>query len=107
MLFLHTVKDNISDEYLFSQLDTTMHISIIIFVKQRLKNGTRISVPCPKSIQLYNTFMGEVDLNDQLRGYYSVRLKGCKYYKYLWWFLFDIAITNAYILSKLHSNLTI
>ena len=76
-------------------------------VKRRLKNDTRISVPCPESIQLYNTFMGGVDLNDQLRGYYSVRLKGRKCYKYLWWFLFDIAITNAYILSKHYSNLTI
>ena len=33
-------------------------------VKRRLKNGTRISVPYPKSIQLYNTFIGRVDLND-------------------------------------------
>ena len=43
----------------------------------------------------------------RLRGYYSVRLKGRKCYKYLWWFLFDIAITNAYILSKHYFNLTI
>ena len=50
-------------------------------VKQKLKNGTRISVPCPKSIQMYNTFMGRVDRNDQFRGYYSVGLKGCKCYK--------------------------
>jgi hypothetical protein len=38
--------------------------------------------------------MGGVDLNDQLRGYNSVKLKGRKFYKYIWWFIFDVAITN-------------
>lgn len=44
--------------------------------------------------------MGGVDRNDQLREYYHVRLKSRKYYKYLFWMVFDIAVTNTYILSK-------
>lgn len=51
--------------------------------------------------------MGGVDHNDQLRGYYSVRLKDRKYYKYIRWFLFDVAVTNSYILCKHHSTPTI
>ena len=43
-------------------------------------------------------FMGWVDKNDQLRGYYFVRSKSRKSYKYLFWFLFDVAIVNSYIL---------
>ena len=37
--------------------------------------GTRIELPSPTSLFLYNKYMGGVDLNDQLRGYYHVRLK--------------------------------
>ncbi len=69
-------------------------------VQRRLKDGTQVAVPCPTSVNLYNQYMGGVDLNDQLRGYYRVRLKGRKFYKYIFWFLFDVAITNSYILCK-------
>ena len=41
--------------------------------------------------------MGGVDLGDQLRGSYHVRLKNRKDYKYIFCFLFDVAITNSYI----------
>ena len=51
---------------------------------------------------LYNTYMGGVDHNDQLRGYYNVRLKCRKFYKYIFWFLFDVAVTNSYILFRQH-----
>ena len=76
-------------------------------VQRKAKNGTRSSVSCPASVDVYNKFMGGVDRNDQLRQYYSVRLKGRKCYKYLWWFLFDVAITNAYVLCKNHTDLSV
>ena len=41
-----------------------------------------------------------VDHGDQLRGSYSVRLKCTKNYKYIFWFLFDTCVTNAYILHS-------
>ena len=56
-------------------------------------------------LHMNNKYMGGVDHNDQLRGYYHVRLKCRKYYKYIMWFLFDVAITNSYILCKLHTDL--
>ena len=76
-------------------------------VQRKMRDGTSRSVSCPQSILLYNTFMGGVDCNDQLRQYYSLRLKGRKYYKYIWWFLLDVAVTNAYIMCKNHTSLSI
>ena len=34
-----------------------------------------------------------------MRQYYRVRTKCTKYYKYIFWFVFDVAVTNAFILS--------
>ena len=70
-------------------------------VQRKEGDGTRRSVPCPAPMALYNTYMGGVDRNDQLRGYYHVRMKCRKFYRYIFWFLFEVSITNAYIL---HSN---
>ena len=43
--------------------------------------------------------MAGVDKGDQLRQYYRVRTKCTKYYKYIFSFIFDVSITNAFILS--------
>ena len=69
-------------------------------VSRKQKDGTSIPVKSPQSVVLYNKYMGGVDHNDQLRGYYHVRLKCRKYYKYIFWSMFDLAVTNAYILCK-------
>ena len=69
-------------------------------VLRRQKDGSRILVPCPQSIIEYNSFMGGVDRGDQIRGYYSCRTKCRKFYKYIFHFLLDTAITNAFVLQK-------
>ena len=69
-------------------------------VSRTEKDGSKVPVSCPSAIATYTKYMGGVDLGDQLRKYYSVRLKCNKNYKYLFWFLFDVCITNAFILSK-------
>ena len=76
-------------------------------VDRKQKDGTLSSYPCPLSVSIYNKYMGGVDNNDQLRGYYHVRLKCRKYYKYIFWFLFDLAITNSFILCKQHTDLRV
>ena len=76
-------------------------------VQRKHKKGQKISVPCPEAIALYNTYMGGVDLNDQLCQYYNIRLKFQKHYFYLMWFFFDVAITNSYILARNYSYLNI
>ena len=67
-------------------------------VLRKNKDGSKSVVVCPQSQEKYNEFMGGVDHSDQLRGYYNVRLKCRNFYKYVHWFLFDIAVTNSYIL---------
>ena len=69
-------------------------------VLRRQKDGSRVPVPCPEAIISYNEFMGGVDRGDQLRGYYSCRTKSRKFYKYIFYFLLDVAITNAFVLYK-------
>ena len=44
--------------------------------------------------------MGGVDQGDQLQGYYRCRSKSRKFYKHIFYFFLDVAITNAYILMK-------
>ena len=44
--------------------------------------------------------MGGVDLSDHLRSYYSLARTSHKWYKYIFYFLLDLAIGNAYILEK-------
>ena len=68
-------------------------------VSRKLRNGQHMVFPCPEAITQYNCYMGGVDRNDQLRQYYHVRLKCRKYYKYIFWMLFDITITNSFIIS--------
>ena len=69
-------------------------------VDRRQKDASIKHIPCPQSVSTYNTYMNGVDRGDQLRNYYRVRLKSMKYYKYVFWFLFDVSITNAFILSS-------
>ena len=69
------------------------------------KDGSSHTYPCPPAIAEYNRKMGEVDNNDQLRGYYHVCLKCRKYYKYIFWFLFDLMVTNSFILCRHFTDL--
>ena len=76
-------------------------------VTRKHKDGTAHSYPCPCAIKDYNIHMGGVDNNDQLRGYNHVRLKCHKYYKYIFWFLFDLMVTNSFILCRQYTDLPI
>ena len=69
-------------------------------VERKQKDGSKIMVPCPEAVVVYNKYMGGVDQGDQLRHYYRIRTKCVKNYKYIFWFLVDVIITNAYILSR-------
>jgi len=68
---------------------------------RRQKDGSVVAYDCPEACVAYNKHMGGVDLGDQHRGYYHVRMKSRKFYKYLANFLFDVSITNAFILYSL------
>ena len=79
---------------------TNSNPTVSTSVPRRNHDGSRTEVTCPQFVELYNKFMGGVDRNDQLRGYYNVRMKCQKLYKYIFWCLLDVSITNAYILYK-------
>ena len=93
------------DNKILTVLSTTSQPAASGTVLRRQKDGTREPVSCPDNIIHYNKYMGGVDRGDQLRGYYLCRTKSRKFYKYIFYFLFDVAVTNAYILYKhFHSH---
>ena len=44
--------------------------------------------------------MGGVDRSDQLRSYYSACRPSKKWYKYLFWLIFDLSLVNSFIIFK-------
>ena len=68
-------------------------------VRRKKGDGSVLHVTCPQVIVDYNAHMGGVDLGDQYRKY-QVRMKSHKFYKYIFWFLFEICILNSYILYQ-------
>ena len=71
----------------------------ITSVKRRSRLVTP-NVNCPLSFAKYNKHMGGVDLADQRRKYYTVSRKSSKWWMYVFSFLFDTAINNAYIIQN-------
>ena len=72
-------------------------------VTRKEKNGSSVEVGCPELVSLYNQYMGGVDGHDQLRlQRYSVQRSLCvkKYYKSLFFGLFDMALVNAYVVHR-------
>ena len=69
---------------------------------ERKKNGEVETVLKPKSIVEYNKFMGGVDHSDHLRSLYSTGRSSRKWYRYIFWFLFEVPLGNAFILFKQH-----
>ena len=82
-----------------TMLSTLAQADVTHTAQRKQKDGSRVPVQCTDAVVLYNQYMAGVDKGDQLRQYYRVRTRCSKYYKYIFWFLFDCAITNSYILS--------
>ncbi len=88
------------DRKLVYVMSTNSHPQGDTTVRRKDRDGTVQQVPCPPSVVVYNQFMGGVDKGDQLRKYYGVRCKTVKFYRYVFWFLFDSSVLNAFILVK-------
>ena len=65
-------------------------------IKRKKLTGERVDVVCPQAVVDYNHHMGGVDLGDQYRQYYQVTRK---FYKYIFWFMFEVCILNSFCLN--------
>ena len=77
-----------------------------ITVQRKQQNGNKISISCPNAVADYNKHMGGVDLGDQYRKYYQVRMKSHKSYKYIFWFLVEVCILNSFVLCHYSASAT-
>ncbi len=68
------------------------------------EDGSQMSYPVQWPVLNTINDMGGVNWGDQYRGYYHVRMKCRKFYKYIINFLFDVTITNSFILYNISHN---
>ena len=78
--------------------------SIETTVSRKSRSGEIKQVPCPSVIPEYNSNMNGVDHADQLRTEYSTYRTSKKWWAYVFWFLFEVAITNGLVLIKESPN---
>ena len=79
---------------------STIHQATYVVVDQRVQGGQLAQVLKPTCIYDYIKRMGGVDTSDQMLQYYSVFRKTTKYWRKLFLHLFNMIITNAFILQK-------
>lgn len=60
-----------------------------IQVKRRKKDGIQQDIPCPFVVQEYNSYMGGVDNNDQLKSYYEIVVNSKKWWPRIFYDLVD------------------
>ena len=65
------------------------------------RNRQQVVLSTPTCVRDYNQMMGGVDRLDQYRSYYNVGRSGRRWWKYLFWGIFNIGVINAFILWKL------
>ncbi|GBL88665.1 hypothetical protein AVEN_219269-1 [Araneus ventricosus] len=67
-------------------------------VEVKMRQGSHIvAVECPSIIDKYNTTMGCVERSLQTRNYCNRLSRASKWWRYLFWFLFDSCLNNAFI----------
>jgi len=68
------------------------------------KTDERLRVEVPAPILKYNEFMGGVDLSDQFCAYIETDRKSLKWWKKLFFHIFDVSIINSWIIYKSYGN---
>ena len=85
-------------------LSTNCDPTEIDTVSRRQKDGSPVDVVCPVVSKCYTKYMSGVDRADQLRMQYATCRKAVKWWKYIFWFLFYVAICNAFICMRESAN---
>ncbi|KAG5873608.1 hypothetical protein JTB14_007382 [Gonioctena quinquepunctata] len=57
-------------------------------------------VPCPKSVLMYNSYMGRVDLFDSMLGFYRIKIRSGKYYLRIFLHFIDMMVVNCWLLAR-------
>lgn len=68
------------------------------------KDKKHIEITCPRAIDVYNYYMGGVDLLDSLLGLYRIQLRTKKWYKKIFFHMIDMCVVNAWILWRRKSE---
>lgn len=71
-------------------------------VVPRQRNGRHFNIEKPRVADVYTSHMGGVDRADQLRSFYFTGYSSRKWYRYIFWFLFNLSVCNAFILESFH-----
>ena len=66
------------------------------------KKGHEIKIQKPLLADTYTANMEGVDRADQLRTFYFAGWQCRKWYKYIFWFLFNLSICSSFVLSTVH-----
>ena len=79
---------------------STLHSDTPVDIECRSRHapGGREVVQKPEAVVEYNKFMGGVDRGDQLLSYYGFPHRTVKWWRRAFFFLFDAAIVNSYIM---------
>eukprot|EP00795_Rhopilema_esculentum_P011126 gene11125-20006_t len=80
----------------YGKMSMKLNRDMIAFSKG--KKGVQEVVEKPAVICLYNAYMISIDLSDQFQSYYPLGRTGHRWYKYIFWFLFDVSVGNAMVL---------
>ena len=73
-------------------------------VKRKQHDGSSKDVPCPRPVKSYNENMNTVDRSDQMRTAYPTTRTSKRWWTYLFWFLVDLAVSNALTLMRESKN---
>lgn len=81
---------------------STLHDDTPVPVQRRSRRapGGQETVQKPQAVVEYNKFMGGVDRGDQLLTYYGYPHRTHKWWRRAFFFLFDAAVVNSYVLYK-------
>ncbi|KAJ8313368.1 LOW QUALITY PROTEIN: hypothetical protein KUTeg_009154 [Tegillarca granosa] len=84
------------DKKLLTYISTSCDPTQNKFFQKRQKDGTKKDIPAPSVSEQYNKYMFGVDLADQKRIQYCTCRKAKKWYKFLFWFCFDLALSHLH-----------
>lgn len=83
---------------------TAVNPTKVEVIQRTQKNGQKKDMFCPTAIAEYTRSMGGVDHFDYYWSSYSIGRRSKKSWFRMFWFLFESAIINAYILYKLNNQ---